>query len=692
MTRFRNDTQLGQSTTPSSVMITNSANNAIWLAPPANDRILFYDQSANSMAWLNVGSGLSFNGTTLDSTAGSGFLSDVQEEGVSLGAGLTTINFIGSGYTAAKVGAVANVSLDADLNALADITTLGFSARTAANTWTTRTIQGTSGRVSVTAGDGSANPVIDIDANVAFKNATATITSAWTFNQNVTLNGTPVASSDAVNKGYVDGLIAGVRKSSVKAASTATLTITARTSTTLTVGGTTFTADGVSMSNGDRYMQKNDTAGVAGAGAADNGIFTVGGVGSSVVLTRATDMDATNEIDGTMVIIENGTQQGQRWYTVSDVTTLGTDSIVWTKIQDSTIDGSGAANRVTYWSDADTLTSASTFLFDGTALILGDTAALTGTRFHTKGTGTNNTTYAWQHKDSANNVTVQVANNGELTLGQVGNQTVFAAAAMSNDNATAFTVQSLSNLILTGSTATKLRGGSASSANTTIAETTKTSTTIAQSNFATAGSFSPAGAGTNAYYEINVAPTINQTGGHTGATFGVRVIPVLTSAVDFRGVDITAPGQTALRVNSGKVRVDFGSDATGDIWYRTSTGEMARLGTGTSTQVLVGGTTPSWGNVPSVPVTEAFITGIAASSVDLDANTGQVKDRDGNNIAFTVPTDLKKLAVYYNGQRWAPDGAGGSPTREYSVNTTTHVITFNTAIVATDEVYLVKLP
>jgi hypothetical protein len=56
---------------------------------------------------------------------------------------------------------------DADLDALAALAGTGIPARTAADTWAQRTIQGTAGNIIVTNGDGVAgNPTINIGANV----------------------------------------------------------------------------------------------------------------------------------------------------------------------------------------------------------------------------------------------------------------------------------------------------------------------------------------------------------------------------------------------------------------------------------------------------------------------------------------------------------------------------------------------
>ena len=57
------------------------------------------------------------------------------------------------------------LTLSNDLAAVEGLDTLGLAARTATDTWTTRSIEGTSNRISVSNGDGvTGNPSIDIDA------------------------------------------------------------------------------------------------------------------------------------------------------------------------------------------------------------------------------------------------------------------------------------------------------------------------------------------------------------------------------------------------------------------------------------------------------------------------------------------------------------------------------------------------
>ena len=83
--------------------------------------------------------------------------------------------------------------LDADLTALAALSTTGVVARTAANTYVPRTITGAAGKITVTNGDGVAGaPALDIAATYVGQNTITTLgtitTGTWT--------GTDVAVAD----------------------------------------------------------------------------------------------------------------------------------------------------------------------------------------------------------------------------------------------------------------------------------------------------------------------------------------------------------------------------------------------------------------------------------------------------------------------------------------------------------------
>lgn len=83
-----------------------------------------------------------------------------------------------SSYSTTAQIAAAYQPLDSDLTNIAANTTGGFLTRTAANTYTPRTITGTTGQITVTNGDGvSGNPTISLPS---------TITQATTFSANLT--------------------------------------------------------------------------------------------------------------------------------------------------------------------------------------------------------------------------------------------------------------------------------------------------------------------------------------------------------------------------------------------------------------------------------------------------------------------------------------------------------------------------
>lgn len=156
----------------------------------------------------------------------------------------------------------------------------------------------------------------------------------------------PVAAQDIATKNYVDGVISGVAswKQSVRLASTAVLTITARTTQTLSIGATTLTLDGSAVANGDRVLIKDNTSGVAGAGTADNGFYVVSGVGTAVVLTRVTDADTWNELPGAAAFVNIGTVNADTAYVcTSDLGgTLGTTAVTF--VQFGAVGGYSAAN------------------------------------------------------------------------------------------------------------------------------------------------------------------------------------------------------------------------------------------------------------------------------------------------------------------------------------------------------------
>lgn len=123
----------------------------------------------------------------------------------------------------------------------------------------------------------------------------------------------PTVAQHAATKAYVDSTVEGLNwKDSVRAASTANLTLTAP--------GATI--DGVAMVAGDRLLVKNQTAGQ------DNGIYIWNGAASTA--TRAPDMNVAAEVEAAVVYVEEGTvNDDTTWRQTTPNVTLGTTVLTW---------------------------------------------------------------------------------------------------------------------------------------------------------------------------------------------------------------------------------------------------------------------------------------------------------------------------------------------------------------------------
>jgi hypothetical protein len=81
---------------------------------------------------------------------------------------------------------------------------------------------------------------------------------------------------------------------------------------------------------------------------------------------------------------------------------------------------------------------------------------------------------------------------------------------------------------------------------------------------------------------------------------------------------------------SGHPKWTLGSDATGDIWYRNSSGYFTRLAIGTAGQHLVGGTTPHWVDTASAS------SGTGPSTAYSNTATGKTAN---HTMTFTTDND-----------------------------------------------------
>jgi len=170
--------------------------------------------------------------------------------------------------------------------------------------------------------------------------------------QKIVNAGTPSSPSDYVTKAYADSIAAGFDpKQSCEVATTADLVSETGLSwtpagsgvgKTLTSNGAAVTIDTVSLVNGYRVLVKNESP------ATNNGIYTVSGVGSTVVLTRATDFDVSIEVTpGAFTFVTEGAVNISTGFILLGTGTITLDS---TNLQFSQFVGGGS---VTFASLAD---------------------------------------------------------------------------------------------------------------------------------------------------------------------------------------------------------------------------------------------------------------------------------------------------------------------------------------------------
>ena len=155
----------------------------------------------------------------------------------------------------------------------------------------------------------------------------------------ITNVGTPVQSTDAANKDYVDAVKQALDiKDSVRVATTANLGAiynngTSGVGATLTGSSNgAISVDGVSPTTNDRILVKNQST------ATQNGIYkvtTVGDVSNAFVLTRTIDNDSSSEMTGgCFTFVEEGSTNADSGFVLSNVTgsaTLGSTSLNFTQ-------------------------------------------------------------------------------------------------------------------------------------------------------------------------------------------------------------------------------------------------------------------------------------------------------------------------------------------------------------------------
>jgi hypothetical protein len=707
--------------------------------PGANTEVLFNDAgiagASNAFTFnktsnvLTVSGNISSQNATLGNLATANYVNVAQNLAVTgnissgnvAGGNLVSANFVAGTLTTAaqpnitSVGTLSSLDVSGNIGAAnvngGNLVTANFIAGTLTTAAQPNvTSLGTLSSLDVTGNiTTSANLVTDL---IAGKTTSVTISAAGT-NQNVVLKpsgtgvvdvfgakisnvATPVASTDAATKGYVDAATEGLHIHAPCAAATPNTlaTITSGTITynngtsgvgaTLTTTGTYTTIDGVNIATvGTRVLVKNE------ANAAHNGIYVYS---SATVLTRASDFDTPTEMaGGDFTFVQNGTLYNDTGWVMTDpVTTVGTSNVNFVQ-----------------FSGAGTYTAGTGLTLNGTEFSISNTTVTAGAYGNGDYVATFTVNAQGQLTAAANTaITANAANlsgttlnanivNSSLTsVGTLGSLTVSGNASAGNVNAgnllTAnfvagtLTTAAQPNITSVGTLSSLDVSGNASAGNVNAGNlltanfVAGTLTTAAQPNITSVGNLSSLTVTGNVSAANFVDANLVSANFITG-TLTTAAQPNITSVGTLSSLSVTA-------------NVAAGNLTTGGALSVTGNANVGNLGTA---QVLASAnvTAPQFiSNVSTgtAPLLVSSTTKVANLNADLldgfdsatanTANTIALRNADGNlsanyfigNGAFLTGIDTSLIA---NGNSNVTVAANGNVTVSVAGNSAIAVFT-----------------
>jgi hypothetical protein len=518
--------------------------------------------------------------------------------------------------------------------------------------------------------------------------------SAATFK--ITGLGTPTASTDAATKQYVDDVAQGLHiHPSVVAGTTANLTATYSNGTsgvgaTLTNSGTlvAFSIDGISPAQNDRVLVKNQTTQL------QNGIYTLTTVGSGSVawvLTRATDMDQSVEVDGgDFVFVTSGTTlDNTGWVQTETGVTIGTTSLIFTQFSGAgtysagnglTLTGSTFTINTAITADLSTAQTLTNKTLTSPTLTTPSIGVATGTSFNSI-TGLSSTTPSANGSAAVGTATTTArADHVHPTTGlglTSGTLAQFAAttsaqlAGVISDEtgsgllvfATSPTLTTPNIGVATGTSFNSITGLSSTtpSANGTAAVGTATTTARADHVHPTTGLGLTSGtlaqfAATTSAQLAGVISDETGSGALVFATSPTLVTPTLgvASATSINKVTITAPATgSTLTIIDGKTLT-----ASNTLTFNGTDASTVAFGTGGTVAYTNVATLSSLSSIGTVATGTWNATAIGA----IYGGTGLTSYTTGDIIVASATNTLSKLAAVTSGYVLTSNGAGTAPS------------------------------
>jgi hypothetical protein len=313
-------------------------------------------------------------------------------------------------------------------------------------------------------------------------------------------------------------------------------------------------------------------------------------VGSQATQALFNTVATTMNFAGASTTINVGATTGT--LTLNNPTVVGSQTTVnlWNTTS-TTVNAWGAATAINIGTAAGTITTASATLVGTQATQnVYNTVATTVNAF---GAATAITIGATTGTMTLRNATIVGSNATQTLFNTTATTMNFAGAA------TAITIGATTGTLT-------LRNPTIVSSGTSVTLFDTTATTI---NFGGAATTFNIGGTTGSSMTLGIGGNTTTTGNTKTINFGLGGASGSTTAIN---IGSGTTGST----NNIKFNVVAGSDATGDIWYRNSSGFMTRLAIGTAGQVLsVSGGLPAWTTSSASPTSQGIATSTGQATV-----------------------------------------------------------------------------